>query len=284
MKKLSITILSFFTLALSAQVEHNALLWKISGNGLKDTSYLFGTIHALPKAELLISDSLIKYLDRAAVLVLELDLDLSMKDQVALAKRMMLPEGKTVKDYMDSTDYQMIYCYLTDSIGISEKKLRQYTLMKPFFFESMIMFEIIEDPVALETELTDRSKDKTFIPLETLMEQMDIIDSIPLEAQLQIHGDSYKSDKEYEKLKSFYLSQDLKGIEAMVFGDAELMSYETEFLSNRNLKWEPKIKEIIVGAPSFIAVGAAHLVGENGLINLLEEDGYALTPVFFNPE
>jgi uncharacterized protein YbaP (TraB family) len=58
-----------------------------------------------------------------------------------------------------------------------------------------------------------------------------------------------------------------------------LSKKEDEFLSKRNQNWVPKIKESISSKKCFIAVGAGHLGGPNGLIRLLQKEGYTLTPV-----
>ena len=58
-----------------------------------------------------------------------------------------------------------------------------------------------------------------------------------------------------------------------------MSSEQAEFLDNRNKKWVPQIMEMVADKKTFIAVGAGHLGGPNGVIRLLEREGYILTPV-----
>ena len=59
----------------------------------------------------------------------------------------------------------------------------------------------------------------------------------------------------------------------------ELMKFDDLFLYDRNKAWIPKIKKQISENPCFIAVGAAHLFGDGGVIDLLEKDGYTITAI-----
>jgi uncharacterized protein YbaP (TraB family) len=78
-----------------------------------------------------------------------------------------------------------------------------------------------------------------------------------------------------------YLAQDIDGMVEMsgeeFFGDLE--NGEAELLTNRNQKWIPKIKAFSKEKPTFYAVGAAHLGGQNGVIRLLMKEGFILKAV-----
>ena len=66
----------------------------------------------------------------------------------------------------------------------------------------------------------------------------------------------------------------------MIQDEGGVISAESaDFLDNRNAAWVPQIKEMIASKRCFIAVGAGHLGGPNGVIRLLEKEGYILTPV-----
>ena len=84
-----------------------------------------------------------------------------------------------------------------------------------------------------------------------------------------------------KKLTSAYMTQDLAAMEKI--SDGELCSMtpqeKTNMIDNRNQKWVKALPEIMKTAPTFIAVGALHLPGENGVLNLLKKQGYAVDPV-----
>lgn len=268
-----------------AQPNNNAILWKISDNGMKEPSYLFGTIHAVPKKQFIISDSIVKYLNLSKTLILELDPKIPIGQQISLVKKMFLPKGQTIRDYVDSLEYVNFFSYLKDSMKIKEEKINKYFALKPIFMQSMLLMEYIEKPKTYETEIKDMAgKKKIFRPLETLDEQMSIFDSIPFEQQLSLSSDNYKIDKEYNKILHLYLNEDIKGIESMMKNDPDFKKNEYILLTKRNINWIPKIKESINNESSFIAVGCAHLFGENGLIHLLMKDGYTLTPIYLMNE
>ena len=119
---------------------------------------------------------------------------------------------------------------------------------------------------------------------ETIAFQASVFDSIPYEAQaksLLNSVDSINNNKVlFEKMVQVYLSQEIEKIEAM-FKDEEFgMKDGLELLlDKRNINWVTQLKTILPKTNIFMAVGAAHLVGEKGLIELLRKDGYTLRPL-----
>jgi uncharacterized protein len=282
MKHIILLILLCISISSYSQKESNSVLWKISGNGLQETSYLFGTIHSVPEKQFTISDSIKKYLTKSGTLILEIDPNIPLGEQVKLAQRMFLPKGQTIRQYMDSVQYFQMCNYLRDSMKIKEEKIKKYFALKPVFMQSMLLMQCIEKPKTYEVELKDLAgKKKNFIPLETLDEQLNILDSIPMEQQVSFDSNDYKFDKEYYMLLDLYLKQDLSGIDSLMFGDPEFMKIEYNLLTKRNLVWIKKINDSMRKQSTFIAVGCAHLIGENGLIKSLRKDGYTVEPIYF---
>lgn len=91
--------------------------------------------------------------------------------------------------------------------------------------------------------------------------------------------DAWKIDKEYFELYTLYKAQNLTGIDSLVSSEASFQKMEHLLLSKRNHDWLPKIENLIKGQPGFIAVGCAHLPGNEGLITLLRKQGYTLEPI-----
>ena len=99
-----------------AQDLENSLLWKISGNGLEQSSYLFGTIHITCDATL--EDKVKKALDETTHLVLELDAD-DPSLQTKMLTGMYMKDGKTLKDYTTEKEYAKIDSLFKERMGFS---------------------------------------------------------------------------------------------------------------------------------------------------------------------
>lgn len=260
-----------------------SLLWKISSDKQKAPSYLYGTLHLLPEKDFFLGEDALASLQSAQSLTLEIDVDLSIKEQISMVQRIMLPKGKTLKDYMSEEDYTNFHSYLCDSLAIKEGKINKYFKFKPFNLLAFICMEHYGDLKMYEQEFSKIAKENK-IPingLESIDEQLNIIE----ECGLDMHtpsGDDIYVIREYEKLKLIYQEKNLDAL--TLYMDNELAKeektsaeLEAQLLSNRNINWIPQLDSIITNESSFIAVGAAHLGGENGLINLLRKKGYTVT-------
>ena len=122
------------------------------------------------------------------------------------------------------------------------------------------------------------------IGLESMEVQMAVIDSIPLDQQIkelkEIAVDPEKTIAEFKKLTQTYLSQDSDEMYDLVVAEMKKPGYSQAIMvDNRNISWIPVIEKNIAAKASFIAVGAGHLGGKNGVVNLLRRKGYKLTPI-----
>jgi uncharacterized protein YbaP (TraB family) len=124
--------------------------------------------------------------------------------------------------------------------------------------------------------------------LETMSYQAGVLDSIPYKLQAEqlvsyIDGVNKGDDKEDQQLKEMfdaYKKQDLQKLEAMmVETDAGMAGFTDIMLYHRNQNWVRKLKTLLTDKALLIAVGAGHLPGEKGVINLLRKEGYKVTPV-----
>ncbi len=290
MKKYIVFLLTFLFLNnLTAQQEANCLLWEISGNGLSKPSYLFGTIHLIPKKEFFFYDNWLEKLEECEVLVLETDIDLSISEQLALVPKMELPEGKKIKDFMSPEEFKAFDAYLTDSLEVSSITHNVCMSYKPFFAYSMIINDVLPSKkVIYEQYLSKKAKkNKMYITkLEELEFQFGLVEEIPIPEQIKLFlFDAEKPvqtniKKEYEKTLQSYKKQDLSGIASLEQENQDNDDFYEKFLVNRNRDWIAKIKAITSKKSSFIAVGAAHLPGKVGVIALLRKEGYTLKPVF----
>jgi uncharacterized protein YbaP (TraB family) len=142
-----------------------------------------------------------------------------------------------------------------------------------------------EKVTSYEMELLKKASAKN-IPmagLETVTEQMSFMDQLPYKYQVKELlkvMDEVIDDAGYEELIRVFKEQDIDKLAAEISKQSESAAIlETVFLSDRNTKWIPKIEAFIEQQACFIAVGAGHLGGKLGVINLLKEKGYKLTPI-----
>ena len=85
----------------------------------------------------------------------------------------------------------------------------------------------------------------------------------------------------FAKLLSIYKDENITAMLDIMNDDnySSVAEYQDELLDNRNINWIPKIKEHAEKQATFFGVGAGHLAGENGVINLLRQAGYTVTAV-----
>lgn len=268
---------------LNAQKLENSTLWKIEGNGLQQASYLFGTIHITCDAT--IEDDVQKALDATSQVVLEIDMD-DPSMQSKMIKGMYMKEGKKLKDLISAEDYIAVDSLFIKNMGMSVKMIEN---IKPSFLTAMLYPKLLDcTSQSFETELMRIAKEQgeEVNGLETIEDQLKVFDDIPYKAQakdlVRSAKDNMSYDKEtFAKMLNVYKNEDITAMIEMMNDDnfSSVSEHQDELLDNRNKNWIPKIGEYAKEQPTFFGVGAGHLAGNNGVINLLREAGYTVTAV-----
>ncbi|CAM4153905.1 TraB/GumN family protein [Flavobacterium antarcticum] len=282
MKNLFILALSLLSIVAFGQND-NSLLYKISGNGIEKPSYVFGTIHISCNAKL--DDEILNALDNTSQMYLELDMD-DPEMQTNVMKSMSMKDGVTIKSLVSEEDYYMLDKYLMSKMRVSADLFNTY---KPFLVSSMFLTTLLDcSPESFENELVKVSKaqKEPVYGLETVAEQMAIFDKIPYKVQARELINSVKNDfqedkVELDELLHVYADKNLDEMERLSkkSKSAIMTDYEDLLLKNRNERWIPKIEKISKEKPTFYGVGAAHLIGEFGIINLLRKKGYKVEAI-----
>ena len=202
-------------------------------------------------------------------------------------KYMYMNDDKTIKDFISDEDYQILSSFIKEQIGMSLESLQR---MKPFFLSAMFYPKFIDCPIqSLETELMNKANEQgeEVLGLETVQEQMNIFDEIPYDEQaqdlLESAKDSLKTSKDmFKKLVQAYNEENINEMVNLTKTDTTQSMYRhlDKMLYNRNKNWIPKIEAFAKEQPTFFGVGAGHLAGNNGVINLLRKEGYTVKPVF----
>ncbi len=279
---LLITIAALTTQAQSAL--EKTLLWQITGPGIKAPSYLYGTIHLMCPEDIIVSTVLRAKFYSTKQLFLELDMD----DPTVMAKTMAQMNMKN-----DTTLQQLLPQAQYDSVATAFKQLTKLPLemmqsMKPELLETVIYPSLLgcDGAEAWEQKFAKMAKanNMEIKGLEQVEDQLKIFDEIPYKMQAEefaetiLNIDSVK--KSFIDMLNLYKQKDLEGLNKMSDDDdEEFAGYSDLLLTNRNKKWIPEIIEQAKLKPTFFAVGAAHLGNDTGVINLLRQQGYIVTPV-----
>ncbi|MBS1668843.1 MAG: TraB/GumN family protein [Bacteroidetes bacterium] len=283
-KAVSIIIFIFFAFVAFSQSERS-LLWKISGNGIRQPSYLFGTMHILCAEDAKLSDSLKSVIGRCDEVYFEIDMT-DMAGMMAAMQYMRMRDDKKISDLLSAADYEKL-----------KKYFEMHPSMLPFSmlerFKPMLISSLMEEsqfPCAttngMEWVLMKEAKadNKKINGLETAAFQASLFDSIPYEDQAKDLMKYIDSGEQYKKisdtLREAYIKQDLQQIESLTQeNSSEYGHFMDLLLYDRNRRWVGIMQKLIPNKSLLFAVGAGHLPGNKGLINLLREKGYTITAV-----
>ena len=267
----------------------NSLLWEISGNGLQAPSYLYGTIHMINRKDFIMSPKTLEAFEKAERVTFEINME-EMNDMAAMMPLMMkafMKGDTTLEDLLSEADYKTVADHF-EKIGLPMMFLNR---IKPMFLSALASedaLQLQENPgevVSYEMEFMEmaRKDGKSVSGLETAEYQMSMFDSIPYKAQAEMLVQSINSndtdDDQFHQMVDLYKAQDLQGLQKMPASDEGNGKYGDLLLNRRNQNWIPEMEKMMAEKPTFFAVGAGHLSGEEGVIALLRRKGYLLKPV-----
>jgi len=274
-------LLSFLFLSFVVDY-YGQLLYTIQPKNGQAVSYLFGTIHMMPENQFQLSPSLKKAFDACNTLAMEVDLNMDLSTKIALAQQTILPDGKSLKDITTPDEYAKIQQYCLDSCSMSKKKLKRYSRLKPFFFSSVMLQDQLKNTKSYEIEFQKMAEQRKMntMGLESIQVQMETINAVSLPDQVSMLLDGINQPQQYHGMLQAYLNEDLDGLYRDVVAESEgIPNFIEHFLNQRNRNWIPVICAQIERESTFIAVGAGHLPGEEGVISLLRRAGYTVTPM-----
>lgn len=270
-----------------ASEDDNSLLWVISGNGLLNNSYLLGTVHSFGPSKMDSITSFKSILPEIECVVSEADI-LSEVDipkmKIKKWKQLLLPKGVKFQDYYSLDEYYLIDEYIYD-IGLGSM---------PFYkFYPAVILLLSQAQEISNRQQTEGCSSEYYLQKYAveMNKKLLFLDSIHYQTELMAslylsHALECSIEKQAEDLLAFVRSMKTTGefpssddmLDHISEAASEDYSFEVENqyfqLSQRNKKWMAKIPRIINHHSTLIAVGAAHLFGNEGLIDLLREEGY----------
>lgn len=280
--------LSLLFVLISFSVFSQSLLWKVSGKNIKSPSYLYGTIHIQNKKVFAFDDVVTKAFESCDAFAMEILMDEINPDEI---KEAMFMEKNTIDEFLTDEQYHILDSVVKEKTGTG---MLMYKKMKPFFLSSQLMQMGMEQDMELALDLyfldKARKAGKSCYGVEKFMDQINAIDAISLEEQVEMlytgltDTSSVNSDQQFDELLQAYLDFDMIKIFEVSNDTALPKEFNKAFLVDRNIGMAKNFIKIAKKESLFCAVGAAHLPGDKGVIELLRKKGYTVEPVIFTWE
>jgi len=259
------------------------LLWKIERSG-HAPSHLFGTIHISDPRVTNLPPPVRAAFNTARSFTMELILDGA--GFVHMAETMFFDDGRTLESVLGTARYKEIEKVLTDR-GLPVTDLKR---KKPWVVVMMLSGPA-RGGLALDMQLQVSAtlQEKPTRGLETMQEQLAVFNGLSIEDQVAMLDYTLRYQRESEKLLETmvqaYLARDLNRIMAIMdsaqANDRRLQdTLMARLLTQRNLRMVDRMRPRLEEGNAFIAVGAAHLSGADGLLVLLERAGWRVTPIY----
>lgn len=271
----------------SQEIKDKTLLWEISGKDLIKPSYLFGTMHIMCEDDAKMDENLTKSLENSDKILMELDMDdpnLFMKMMGAT----MAKDGKTLTSKLGDKLAPKLDSMMQAKMGISLNLMDNIT-PQAMGMQVGILALKCKMGVGYDMIISEDAKRRgvEILGLESLEDQIKALQSQTDEEAIQaidyMISNFEETENELDKMLNLYKVQDLPGLFELVsksYKDPKYPQAKMEdLLDNRNKNWIPIIEEQLKTNSVFVAVGAAHLPGESGVINLLRKKGYTVKPI-----
>jgi uncharacterized protein YbaP (TraB family) len=260
-----------------------SLLWKIECETCPGTSYLYGTMHVKDSRAFQFSDSLLPAIESCELFALEVAMD--SINPFSFMSVMMLPPGKTLRNYYSKKKYKIVEKKFKEKTG---KSLAFFNKMKPFFIQSMLSEKVIDnkekDFLDLHLYNLAKEKNKKMVGLENIQDQINALNYIPIKEQAKnLYEALTKNHSEDEKLMQEmienYAKADLNALYELIKKTEYKDDFLKKLLDDRNITMANRFAEYAQKNTIFGAIGAGHLPGNQGVLQLLKNKGFQVSPV-----
>jgi hypothetical protein len=195
---------------------------------------------------------------------------------------MFLPKGSSLDKLYNKRDYKEVIGTLKEKLGPVAPIC---TKIKPFYTIALLNEAELGNDSAIVLDawfqLKAQEAGKPVVGLETVTEQIEAVERIPLKVQARMLLEAVRTDIRSGSNAGLeaYLAQDLDALIAEVETVRLPADADKALLQDRNLRMTERLEKHMRGHGVFVAVGAAHLPGEYGLIDRLRRLGYIVLPV-----
>jgi uncharacterized protein YbaP (TraB family) len=265
------------------RAQEKSFLWKAESG--KGTVYLLGSIHMLKREDMALKPVIDETFNKAKRVVFEVDLlnESAEQTQKLILQKGVNLDGKLLQQKVSRETFQWATVWANE-LGIDIKTL---TPFKPWLagltLTVLHLQKLGYDPNAgVDRQLARRaqSANKPVGGLESLESQFDIFDRLPAALQEMMLRYSIREIEQINKLVDSLVRAwrdgDVATAEKLFLASmSEYPEIQEKLLDERNRNWLGQIEKFLqLGDETLVVVGAAHLVGKNGVIELLKGRGY----------
>lgn len=281
-------LINGFAQSSSSKPDANTLLWKVSGKNLSKPTYIFGTMHMICANDIELSDSLKKAIRNSDKVYLELDMD-NIWEMFGAMMHMNMKGDTTLSDLLSDEDYKKVREFFKEHSSMIPFPMMEK--FKPMLVQSLIMEQAApcDNMIVMEKLVMDEAgKSNVDVKgLETFDYQLGIFDKIPYKLQAQqlvkmINEADSGNGSDVDEIKILtdaYRNQELNKMDELTKEDPTIGGFADILLYDRNANWVKKLQQLMPDNSLVIAVGAGHLPGKKGVLNLLRDAGYKVEPV-----
>ena len=273
------------------------LLWKVSGNGIKEPSYVIGTHHLAPITILNEIEGWKAALESVDQVYGELVFDDMMEPEnmARMQQASLMPVGKTLSSLYTAEEYAEMGKIVKELIGMD---IRMLDGAKPAFVSTQVALVVamktiegFNPQVQLDGWIQHEGKrlGKAIGGMETVAFQADMLfgtQSLERQAEQLYYTLTHleRTEDQAKRLTAAYMAQDIEAMGAIMdekTGNAgdPLPEEEDALIYNRNAQWAKELPQLMSEHATLLAVGAGHLPGERGLLQLLRNAGYTIEAV-----
>ena len=277
-------IIIVFIHFLPAQQANNThqLLWEISGNGLAESSYLYGTMHVKDKRAFNFSDSVLAKLYHCKIFAMEVHPDSAL---ASVFRRMEKGKAPLLKDVMEEEEFEQLNEQFREQTG---RDLENVKTNRLFQLKQLLSREepaSDERPVILDAYLFHlaQSWGKKLAGLENPEDLSGLFDETSIDEIKELVENELLRDFRkgaIDELIDIYSKGDLESVESFsAMQSARNPEFMNQLLTIRNKQMVDRMEPLMREGQTFTAVGVAHLPGKGGIIDLLEQKGFQVQPV-----
>ena len=267
-----------------AQDDHasHQILWQITGNGLSQSSYLYGTMHVKDPRAFNFSDSVLAKLYSCEIFAMEVHPDTAI---ASIFRQLGKERAPLIKDVMEEDEFNQLNERFKAETGMSLEKVRTNRILQMERLLRKDQAKADERPVVVDAHLFALAKSwgKELKGLENPDKLVGLLDQSSVEDLQELLDNQFI--REFQRgsldyLIDIYSKGDLNAIEAFVgMQSAKDPAFMDQLLTTRNIMMADNMESLMMSGSTFTAVGVAHLPGDDGIISLLKERGYQLEPV-----
>jgi len=261
----------------------DTLLWKVSKGSIQ-SSYVFGTIHVSDPRIANLPETVKSALKNSEIFVMEALP--TPEEALSLSQMMFYADGTTLKDYLDDDLFNRTAKVLSNF----QLPIEAVSVMRPWA-AFLIMNYPADNTMPLDLKLFEiaMSQGVRTIGLETLSEQGAVFSGMALDDQFRLLLDTVCNYdlvmQDIEEMKRLYLKKDLNGLlnagTRHAYADERVYKeLNKRLLTDRNKIMVDRMQTVLQEGDAFIAIGALHLPGNDGVIARLRQQGYKMTAIY----